>query len=93
MMKNKILAEFPGQNFPSCNSELIYIMDYTNQTMNQKSLEYSIIKPNDIDSFNINNPIKQDITFCPFKENTIKLKGEIKELKHCEGILFPTINN
>jgi hypothetical protein len=32
-----------------------------------------------------------DVTFCPFKENTIKLNK--KELQHCEGILYPTENN
>jgi hypothetical protein len=92
-MRTKISTKFPGQDFPSCNSEHIYIMDYTNQTKNQKGIEFSKIKPNDIDSFKVKNPIKIEITFCPFKENTIKLKEDKKELSHCEGILFPTTNN
>jgi len=93
-MKNKIEAKFPGQNFPTYGTERIYIMDYSNQTGNVRSIEWSNSAPTDIEAFWINNskpPL--DITFCAFKENTIKLAGETKERPHCEGVLFPTENS
>jgi hypothetical protein len=92
-MRNKITAKFPGQSFPSYMSDKIYIMDYTNQTQNQRSIECSTTTPNDIDAFIIHNNMKSEITFCAFSDNNIKLDGEIKERRHCEGVLFPTINN
>ena len=92
-MKNKILAKFPNQNFSSCNAAKIYIADYTNQTENIRGIEWSDIVQSDINSFIVDNFALLDITFCAFKENTIKLKVEEKELSHCEGILFPTNNS
>lgn len=90
-MKNKIESKFPGQNFPSYGTEKIYIMDYTNQTGNVRGIEWSDSAPTDIEAFCINNSQPAlDITFCAFKENTIKLSGETKERTHCEGVLFPT---
>jgi len=93
VMKNKILAKLPNQNFLTCSSEVKYIMDYTNQTKNIKRLEWSAIKPTDIDAFTIKKEVALDITFCPFKENTIKIEGISTEHTHCEGMLFPTTNN
>jgi len=90
-MKNKVLAKFPGQDFPSYNTAKIYIMDYTNQTENKRGIEWCDTVPSDIESFVVNNSSSLDITFCAFKENTIKLEG--KETSHCEGILFPTVNS
>ena len=91
-MKTKISETFPGQSFFSCDAERMYIMDYTNQTKNKKGIEWSDTEPVDIYPFNVENYSKLNITFCPFKENTIKLKGDSKEQKHCEGVLFPMKN-
>ena len=91
-MKNKIEAKFPGQNFPAYGTDKIYIMDYSNQTNNVRGIEWSNSTPTDIAAFIINNTPLLDITFCAFKENTIKLAGETKEISHCEGVLFPTDN-
>jgi len=92
-MQNRILANFSGQDFLSRNTAEIYIMDYTNQTKNVKGLEWSDIVPVDINAFIIHNSSLLDITFCAFKENTIKLEKDAKELSHCEGILFPVVNS
>lgn len=92
-MKSKIEAKFPGQDFPTCRTEKVYIMDYTNQTGNVRGIELNDSAPMDIEAFCINNSQPAlDITFCAFKENTIKLAGETKEKRHCEGVLFPTEN-
>lgn len=89
-MKSKIEAKFPGQDFPTYRTEKIYIMDYTNQTGNVRGIKWSDSAPTDIEAFCINNSQPAlDITFCAFKENTIKLSGETKERTHCEGVLFP----
>ena len=92
-MKSDILEKFPGQDFTSYSAEKIYVMDYTKQTNGAKGIEWSDSKPLDIDSFVVNNSPLLDITFCAFKENTIKLRGEVKERSHSEGVLFPTINS
>ena len=93
-MKNKISAKFSGQDFLSYNTAEIYIMDYTAQTKNVRGIEWIDTAPTDIDAFFVNNSSLLDITFCIFKENTIKLEGSAKkELPHCEGILFPTVNS
>jgi hypothetical protein len=92
-MKNRILAKFQGQDFPSYNTEVIYIMDYTNQTENVRGIEWNDTVPIDIDAFVINNSSLLDITFCAFKDNTIKIKEKTKEFSHCEGVLFPTVNS
>jgi len=96
-MRNRIAQTFPGQDFPTLNAELTYIADYTHQTQNVRGIEWHLSCPIDIDAFVVNNTTQHDITFCAFKENTIKVRnentGEIKEKSHCEGIIFPTINN
>ena len=92
-MKNRISTKFPGQDFLSCSTAEIYIMDYTNQTKNVRGIEWSNVAPADIEAFFINNLPLLDITFCVFKENKIKLAGEKEELPHCEGILFPANNS
>jgi len=93
MMKNRILAKFPCQDFLSYNTAVIYIMDYTNQTGNVRGIACSDTAPIDIEAFAINNTNLLDITFCVFRENTIKLEEKSKELSHCEGVLFPTVNS
>ena len=92
-MKNRILASFSGQDFPSFNTSEIFIMDYTNKTENVSGIKWSNIAPTDIDAFVIDNSTLLDITFCAFKENTIKLEGKTKELSHCEDVLFPSTNS
>jgi len=92
-MKNRILAVFPGQDFPSYHTAEIYIMDYTNQTKKVSGIKWCDSAPVDIDTFVIYNSTLLDITFCAFKENTIKLEEKAKELPHCEGVLFPTANS
>jgi hypothetical protein len=90
-MKNRILAILPTQDILTCNSDSKYIMDYTNVTKSKRGLEWSAIKPTDIAAFTIKKELIIDISFCPFRENTLLLNN--KEQSHCEGILFPTINN
>lgn len=68
-------------------------MDYTEQTNGVRGIEWSDSAPSDIESFVINNSPLLDITFCAFKENTIKLQGEVIEKTHSEGTLFPTTNS
>lgn len=89
-MKDKISTKFPGLDFPNRKSENLYIMDYTNQTGNVRGIEWSDTAPADIDAFTIHNLPLLNITFCAFKENTVKVAGERGERPHCEGILFPT---
>ena len=92
-MKNRISTRFPGQDYSSYNTAKIYVMDYTNQTENVRGIAWSDTIPTDIDAFVINNFSLLDITFCIFKENTIKLEREAEELPHCEGVLFPTVHS
>lgn len=92
MMRSKIEEKFPKQNFFTFNSDKIFVMDYSNQTKRTKGLECSDIFPADILPFIIQNDRKLDISFCLFKENTIKLADENKERSHCEGVFFPDKN-
>jgi len=94
-MENKISAKFTDLDFPSYNASEIYIMDYTDQTGGDRGVECRDDKaPDDIDAFIINNHSLLDISFCAFIDKKFKLKESAeKELSHCEGILFPTVND
>jgi hypothetical protein len=87
-MKDNLLRFFAAQQFHRFDTEEIHVVDYANQSNDQRGIEAHAAKPHDIESFTAKNPKLIAVFVSPFRKGTLRGDGN-KEIKHCECVLFP----
>lgn len=89
-MRNRITSAYPHFSINEYSIDL-YIVDYTNQTQNERSVEIHTSKSSDIDSFYIKNTNGINIGTCIFnKDSFVDSLGN--SLTQCECMSFALSN-
>lgn len=91
-MKSSMVAEFDPDKLGHITTQAtqFYVVDYTEKTNSERSVEVLEHLPGDIDPLIINNPTPVDITTTVFRPQCF-MDGN-KELKQCECVMYLTIN-
>jgi hypothetical protein len=88
-MKSKILAAYPHFQITEYSNDL-FIADYTLQTANQREVEILVVKPTDINSFEIKNPTAIETSVVVFNKLSF-VDQDGNPLSQCECIAFPNV--
>ena len=91
-MKNRMLAEFGEDKLGHLTTQKteFYVVDYTEKTDSERSVEVLDTLPTDIDPLIVHNSAPLDITTTIFKPQCF-MDGK-KGLKQCEGVMYLTTN-